>query len=71
MLVIFDSQDMIAKTAHHLHQCDYKAAAVYTLSAFEKLIRKHCEDRSKKLEFNSQIGKIMPTIQLRFTLTNA
>jgi len=62
VFVIFvDSQDLIAKTAHHLHQCDYMAATVYTRSAFEKLIRKHCEDRSKKLVFKSPIGKIMPT----------
>ncbi|AEJ01191.1 hypothetical protein Nit79A3_1357 [Nitrosomonas sp. Is79A3] len=68
--VIFDSQELIPKTAHHLHPCDYMAATAYTRSAFEKLIRKHCEDRSKKLVFKSQIGKIMLTIQLRFTLTN-
>ena len=55
--VIFDGQDLIAKAEHHLRECDYKAAAVYTRSAFEKLIRKHCEDRSKKLVFKSQLKK--------------
>ncbi len=52
---IFDDQDLIAKAQHHLQQCDYKAAAVYTRSAFEKLIRKHCEKKSKPVVFKSRL----------------
>lgn len=54
---VFDDQDLVAKAEYHLQQCDYKAAAVYTRSAFEKLVRKHCEDKSKKLVFKSQLRK--------------
>ena len=57
MPVIFDNQDLIAKAEKHLQQCDYKAAAVYVRSAFEKIIRKHCEDKAKKVVFKSQLKK--------------
>ena len=53
--VIFDDQDLIAKADKHLHDCDYKAAAVYTRSAFEKMIRKYCEKKGKKLVFKSHL----------------
>ena len=33
--------------------CDYKAAAVYTRSAFEKIIQKYCEKKRKSLRFKS------------------
>lgn len=55
MPVIFDDQDLIAKAEHHLQQCDYKAAAVYTRSAFEKLIRRHCEKKKKAVVFKSRL----------------
>lgn len=35
LMVVIDNQDFIATAERHLHQCDYKAAAVYTRSAFE------------------------------------
>jgi len=40
-----------------LQQCDYKAkaAAVYTRSAFEKLIRKQCEKNKKAVVFKSRL----------------
>lgn len=53
--VIFDNQDLLGKAQHHLQQCDYKAAAVYTRSAFEKLIRKHCEKNKKPVVFKSRL----------------
>ncbi len=53
--LIFDDQDLIAKAEHHLQQCDYKASAVYTRSAFEKLIRKHCENKKKPVVFKSRL----------------
>ncbi len=52
---IFDNSDLITKAERHLQQCDYKAAAVYTRSAFEKLIRNHCKKARKKLVFKSQL----------------
>ena len=53
--VIFDDQDLIAKAEYHLQQCDYKAAAVYTRSAFEKLVRNYCEKKHKKVAFKSKL----------------
>lgn len=53
--VIIDNQDFIAIAEQHLHQCDYKAAAVYTRSAFEKLVRKYCEKKNKSLVFKPRI----------------
>lgn len=53
--VIIDNQDFITTAEHHLHQCDYKAAAVYTRSAFEKLVRKYCEKKRKSLVFKPRI----------------
>jgi len=53
--VIFDNQDLIAKAEEHLEQSDYKAAAVYVRSAFEKMIRKYCEKKEKKVVFKSRL----------------
>lgn len=53
--IIYDDQDLIAKAEHHLQQCDYKAAAVYTRSAFEKLVRKYCEKKKKSLVFRPRL----------------
>ena len=53
--IIFDDQDLIAKAENHLQQCDYKAAAVYTRSAFEKLVRNYCEKKQKKVAFKSKL----------------
>ena len=50
-----NNSDLIAKAKAHLAQSDYKAAAVYTRSAFEKLIRKHCEKKGKKVVFKSRL----------------
>ncbi|MFP4533628.1 MAG: AAA family ATPase [Desulfobacterales bacterium] len=57
MPVIFDNQDMITKAERHLHQCDYKAAAIYTRTAFEKNLRKYCERKKKPVVYKSQPKK--------------
>jgi len=48
---IFDDPDLLRKARYHLAHCDYKAAAVYTRSAFEKSIRNYCQKKKKKVEF--------------------
>ena len=53
--VIIDDQDLISKAERHLQQCDYKAAAAYTRSAFEKHIRTCCEDKKKPVIFKSRL----------------
>jgi hypothetical protein len=55
--MIFDNQDLISKADRHLQQCDYKAAATYTRSAFEQIIRKYCEKNEKAVVFKSQPKK--------------
>ncbi len=52
---IFDNQDLILKAEAHLGGSDYKAAAVYTRSAFEKIIRDHCEKKKKRIVFRSKL----------------
>jgi hypothetical protein len=44
-------KDFIVEAESHLSQCDYKAAAVYARSAFEKLIRRHCVKKKKAVTF--------------------
>lgn len=39
----------------YCNECDYKAAAVYTRSAFEKILRKHCEAKKKKIPFKAKL----------------
>lgn len=53
--LVQDDKDFIVKAETHLGQCDYKSAAVYTRSAFEKIIRKHCERRKKEVVFKSHL----------------
>lgn len=55
--VIFDNQNLISKAERHLQQCDYKAAAVYTRSEFERIIRKYCEKKKKAVVFKSRLKK--------------
>jgi recombinational DNA repair ATPase RecF len=43
MPMIVDCPDLLAKAKYHLDSCDYKAAAVYARSAFEKIIQNACE----------------------------
>lgn len=53
--LIVGDKDFINKAEAHLNQCDYKAAAVYARSAFEKLIRSHCEKKRKAVTFKSRL----------------
>lgn len=53
--IIIDNSELISKAERHLQQCDYKAAAVYTRSAFEKVIRTHCEKKKKAVVFKSRL----------------
>lgn len=53
--IVFDQQDLLAKANQHLTNCDYKSAAVYTRSAYEKIIRKACEDQGKKIVFKQKL----------------
>lgn len=52
---VFDDQDLLKKAKHHMESCDYKAAAVYTRSAFEKSIRNYCEKKRIKITFKSKM----------------
>jgi energy-coupling factor transporter ATP-binding protein EcfA2 len=52
---IFDQQNLLEKADYHLRNSDYKAAAVYARSAFEKIIRHYCEKKSKRLCFKSKL----------------
>ena len=52
---IFDDQDFLKKAEFHLQHSDYKAAAVYTRSAFEQIIRTYCEKKKKRLVFKSKL----------------
>lgn len=52
---IVDDLSMISKAKQHVKDCDYKAAAVYTRTAFEKIIQKHCEKKKKAVVFKSRL----------------
>lgn len=54
--VIID-QGLLERAEAHLSSCDYKAAAVYTRSAFEKVIRNYCDKKRKKVTFHKQQKK--------------
>lgn len=53
--MIVDDKDFITKAEAHLSQCDYKAAAVYARSAFEKEIRTYCKEKGKKVQFKLRL----------------
>ena len=53
---IVDNQDFLTKAQKHFQNGDYKAAAVYTRSAFEKILQTHCAKMSKPLPFKSKIS---------------
>ncbi len=52
---IIDNSDLLAKAKKHLQNCDFKAAAVYTRSEFERVIRKYCEGKKKKVVFKTRL----------------
>ncbi|MGV8073772.1 MAG: AAA family ATPase [Syntrophobacteraceae bacterium] len=53
---IFDGQDLLDKAEYHLGNSDYKAAAVYARSAFEKTIRNYCKKKEKKIAFKLRLN---------------
>ncbi|MFZ2169702.1 MAG: AAA family ATPase [Methylococcaceae bacterium] len=53
--LINDDSDFLQKAEKYCNECDYKAAAVYTRSAFEKILRKYCEDKKKKITFKAKL----------------
>ena len=53
--LVVDDQDLIAKARSHLQACDYKAAAVYTRSAFEKLIQNYCKNKGKAIPYKTRL----------------
>jgi len=52
---VISDKDLIAKAKQHLGNSDYKAAAVYTRSAFEKIIQRYCKEKKKKLVFKYKL----------------
>jgi len=52
---LINEGDFLQKATEHYNNCDYKAAAVYTRSAFEKILRKYCEDKKKRITFKSKL----------------
>ena len=52
---IVDGGDLLQRAVVHLQACDYKAAAVYTRSAFEQMIRRFCENKGKKIPYKSRL----------------
>ena len=52
---LINDGDFLQKAKKYYDECDYKAAAVYTRSAFEKILRKYCQDRKKKIIFKPRL----------------
>lgn len=48
---IDDEQQFIKKANAHYANCDYKAAAVYARSEFEKILAKYCDNNNKNIIF--------------------
>jgi len=46
---------LLSKAKDHYQDCDYKSAAVYVRSYFEKIIQKHCEKKKIKVPFKSKL----------------
>ena len=51
---IIDGQDLINKAERHYLASDYKAAAVYARSAFEKITISYCARKAKKIRFKKR-----------------
>ncbi len=48
---INDDTEAIIRAKKHLDASDYKASAVYTRTAFEKILKNYCNDKSIKVPF--------------------
>ena len=53
--LIKDDGDFLQKAKKHFADCDYKAAAVYTRSAFEKMLQIYCKKKKKKIIFKLKL----------------
>lgn len=51
---IVDDKDLLDKADDHFNNSDYKAAAVYVRSAFEKMIIDYCDDNRKKVRYRKK-----------------
>jgi len=51
---IFDETDLIQKARYHYNNSDYKAAAVYARSAYEKIIMDYCEVKRKPVAYKKR-----------------
>ncbi|WP_300461253.1 ATP-binding protein [Desulfobacula sp.] len=56
MPLIIDGGNLLQKAKVHYHLCDYKSAAVYVRSYFEKIIQKYCEKNKIKVSFKSKLN---------------
>ncbi len=52
---IESNTDFLKKANFHFNNADYKAAAVYTRSAFEQAIRNYCKKKRKKIVFKAKL----------------
>lgn len=52
---IESNSDLLQKANYHFRNADYKAAAVYTRSAFERAIRNYCKKKRKKIIFKTKL----------------
>jgi len=52
---IIDNQDFLKTALYHYNNSDYKAAAIYARSAFEKILRNYCKKKRKKVIFKTRL----------------
>lgn len=56
--IVQDSKTYIEKANAYYNANDYKAAAVYGRSHFEKIMKKFCQGKSVAVRFNEQLKKV-------------
>ncbi len=54
---IVDNSDYLAKADQHVRENDYKSAAVYTRTAFEREVQKFCDRKNIPVPFHKQAKK--------------
>ena len=57
-LPIIEEEDFLNRAKLHAHAKDYKAAAVYARSAFERLLKRFCEDKRLRVRFVQQVKAV-------------
>lgn len=55
MPMMINGINLLQRANVHYQKCDYKAAAVYVRSYFEKIIQKYCEKKKIKVPFKSRL----------------